>query len=103
MSTQGPDSPHPDKKSGPRQRRAKTLPFLRSKSQRAQRAQTVAAIYAEELQAGADACKQLPDVNATRVVAMYDRLQRGEYRPDPQRIADRLIQLELALEDVTSR
>ena len=103
MSTQGPDSPHPDKKSGPRQRRAKTLPFLRGKSLNAARAQTVAAIYARELQAGVDAVSQLPEVNATRVVALYDRIQRGEYHPDQQVIADKMLQLELALEDFTSR
>lgn len=36
----------------------------------------------------------LPAVNEARVAAVRQRLEDGSYRVDPQRIADRLLQLE---------
>lgn len=45
-----------------------------------------------------DAVRQLPEVEATRVVALYDRLQRGEYFLDIDQVAGGLLQLESLLD-----
>jgi negative regulator of flagellin synthesis FlgM len=37
---------------------------------------------------------QVPDVDAARVAAIRERIESGNYRPDPARIAEKLMRLE---------
>lgn len=40
---------------------------------------------------------QLPDVDQARVEAVRKRIESGEYRPDPARIAEKLLRMEQEL------
>ena len=49
-----------------------------------------------------EAVEQLPDLDATRVVQMHQRLLDTEYKVDAERLADRLLGLEAALSKLDS-
>ncbi|MEX2598283.1 MAG: flagellar biosynthesis anti-sigma factor FlgM [Dehalococcoidia bacterium] len=40
---------------------------------------------------------QLPDMDATRLVQLYQRISAGEYEIDAERLAEKLLELEQAL------
>ena len=48
-----------------------------------------------ELRAAID---EAPEVNATKLVALHRRIVNGDYKIDSERLADRLIALESALD-----
>jgi len=48
-----------------------------------------------ELRAAID---ELPELNATKVVALHRRIVNGEYKIDSERLADKLIELESSLD-----
>ncbi|MCU0976194.1 MAG: flagellar biosynthesis anti-sigma factor FlgM [Steroidobacteraceae bacterium] len=52
---------------------------------------------ARQLQRLAEAVAAAPDFDPARVAALKDAVNRGEYRPDAQRVADRMIALEREL------
>ncbi len=52
---------------------------------------------ARQLQRLAEAVAAAPDFDAARVAELKEAVGRGEYRPDAQRVADRLIALEREL------
>jgi negative regulator of flagellin synthesis FlgM len=43
------------------------------------------------------AVSQSPTVDSARVAAVQQRIEDGTYKPDPQRIADKLIRMEREL------
>lgn len=49
------------------------------------------------------AVSQSPSVDSARVAAVQQRIEDGTYKPDPQRIADKLIRLERELPGRQSR
>jgi negative regulator of flagellin synthesis FlgM len=52
---------------------------------------------ARQLQRLAEAVAAAPDFDPARVAALKEAVARGEYRPDAQRVADRMIALEREL------
>lgn len=42
---------------------------------------------------------ELPEVDATRVIQIHNRLQSGEYKVDANRVAEKLTALESSLQD----
>lgn len=49
-----------------------------------------------------EAVEQLPEIDATRVVQMHQRLLDSEYKVDTERLAERLLGLEAALSKLDS-
>ena len=45
----------------------------------------------------------MPEVDAARVTELRQAIERGQYRTDPEKIADRLLQLERDLADASQR
>ena len=52
----------------------------------------------ELLKALEEHIEQLPDMNATRVVQLHQRIQSGDYQIDVDRLAEKLLQLEQELD-----
>lgn len=48
------------------------------------------------------AIKRLPDMNASRVVALHQKVMDGRYRTDPKRIADKILAFEAMLNEAAS-
>lgn len=49
----------------------------------------------DELRAAID---ELPELNATKVVALHRRIVNGDYKVDAERLAEKLIELESSLD-----
>jgi negative regulator of flagellin synthesis FlgM len=45
----------------------------------------------------------MPEIDAARVTELRQAIERGQYRADPEKIADRLLQLERDLADASQR
>jgi negative regulator of flagellin synthesis FlgM len=45
----------------------------------------------------------MPDIDAARVTELRQAIERGQYHADPEKIADRLLQLERDLADASQR
>jgi flagellar biosynthesis anti-sigma factor FlgM len=45
----------------------------------------------------------MPEIDAARVTELRQAIERGQYHADPEKIADRLLQLERDLADASQR
>ena len=75
----------------------KRINRLREKHPKRKRIQILAESIGVDVDTFASEVDQFPEINASRIVSLNSRINSGTYQPNPDKVSEKLLSLELRL------